>query len=150
MVWDSRFTDSRMAEICPGGRGKTQKKERHKESGSSSGSEGSQGGTGQYYSQGWGWCSASSGGLFEARKNLLVIVQPSLSYWHFRIQEALKNHRCLVTWPKFAWGFPESSVGKGSTCNAGDPSSILGLGRSSGEGKVTHSNMFGLSLWLSW
>ena len=30
--------------------------------------------------------------------------------------------------------FPHSSVGKESTCNAGDPSSILGLGRSTGEG----------------
>ena len=32
------------------------------------------------------------------------------------------------------WGFPESSVGKESTCNAGDPSSIPGSGRSPGEG----------------
>ena len=31
-------------------------------------------------------------------------------------------------------GFPDSSVGKESTCNAGDPGSIPGLGRSSGEG----------------
>ena len=31
-------------------------------------------------------------------------------------------------------GFPHSSVGKESTCNAEDPSSIPGLGRSSGEG----------------
>ena len=30
--------------------------------------------------------------------------------------------------------FPDSSVGKESTCNAGDPDSIPGLGRSSGEG----------------
>jgi len=32
-------------------------------------------------------------------------------------------------------GFPDSSVGKESTCNAGDPGSIPGLGRSTGEGK---------------
>ena len=31
-------------------------------------------------------------------------------------------------------GFPDSSVGKESTCNAGDPGSIPGLGRSAGEG----------------
>ena len=31
-------------------------------------------------------------------------------------------------------GFPGSSVGKESTCNAGDPSSIPGSGRSPGEG----------------
>ena len=31
-------------------------------------------------------------------------------------------------------GFPDSSVGKESACNAGDPDSIPGLGRSPGEG----------------
>ena len=31
------------------------------------------------------------------------------------------------------WGFPDSSVGKESACNARDPSSIPGLGRSAGE-----------------
>ena len=31
-------------------------------------------------------------------------------------------------------GFPGSSAGKESTCNAGDPSSIPGLGQSPGEG----------------
>ena len=39
--------------------------------------------------------------------------------------------------------FPDSSVGKASACNAGDPSSIPGLGRS-------HSSILGLPLWLSW
>ena len=34
----------------------------------------------------------------------------------------------------FISGFPGSSVGKESTCNAGDPSSIPGSGRSPGEG----------------
>ena len=31
-------------------------------------------------------------------------------------------------------GFADSSDGKESTCNAGDPGSILGLGRFAGEG----------------
>ena len=31
-------------------------------------------------------------------------------------------------------GFPDSSVGKESTCNAGDPGWIPGSGRSAGEG----------------
>ena len=31
-------------------------------------------------------------------------------------------------------GFPDSSVGKESACNAGDPVSIPGSGRSAGEG----------------
>ena len=33
-----------------------------------------------------------------------------------------------------AMGFPDSSVGKESACNAGDPGLIPGWGRSSGEG----------------
>ena len=33
-----------------------------------------------------------------------------------------------------AIGFPDSSVGKESACNAGDPSLIPGSGRSAGEG----------------
>ena len=40
-------------------------------------------------------------------------------------------------------GFPHSSVGKESTCNAGDPSSIPGVGRSAGEG-------IGFPLQYSW
>ena len=39
-------------------------------------------------------------------------------------------------------GFPDSSVGKESACNAGEPSSIPGLGRSPGEGNsYTHSSI---------
>ena len=34
----------------------------------------------------------------------------------------------------FSRGLTDSSVGKESACNAGDPSSIPGLGRSPGEG----------------
>ena len=33
-----------------------------------------------------------------------------------------------------SWGFPHSSVGKESTCNAGDPSSVPESGSSPGEG----------------
>ena len=40
----------------------------------------------------------------------------------------LKNKRRVL------WGFPCSSAGKESACNAGDPSSIPGLGRSAWEG----------------
>ena len=34
----------------------------------------------------------------------------------------------------YTQGFPDSSVGKESACNAGDPGLIPGLGRSPGEG----------------
>ena len=40
-------------------------------------------------------------------------------------------------------GFPDSSVGKESACNAGDPGSIPGLGRSPGKG-------IGYTLQCSW
>ena len=36
--------------------------------------------------------------------------------------------------PPEPWGFPDSSVGKESTCNAGNPGSIPRLGRSAGDG----------------
>ena len=39
--------------------------------------------------------------------------------------------------------FPDSSVGKESTCNAGNLTSIPGLGRSAGE-------EIGYPLWYSW
>ena len=35
------------------------------------------------------------------------------------------------------WGFPDGSNGKESTCNAGDPCLIPGLGRVPGEGHVS-------------
>ena len=38
------------------------------------------------------------------------------------------------TWLSNLQGFPESSVGKESACNAGDPGLFPGLGRSAGEG----------------
>ena len=43
----------------------------------------------------------------------------------------------------YIWGFPGSSAGKESTCNAGDPGSIPGLGRSPGE-------VMGYALQYSW
>ena len=43
-----------------------------------------------------------------------------------------------ATWVRMrltgSWGFPDSSVGKESSCNAGDHGSIPGSGRSAGEG----------------
>ena len=43
----------------------------------------------------------------------------------------------------YVWGFPGSSAGKESACNAGDPSLIPGSGRSTGEG-------IGYGLQYSW
>ena len=43
-------------------------------------------------------------------------------------------------------GFPGSSAGKESSCNAEDPGSISGLGRSTGEGTSYLLQYFGASL----
>jgi len=39
---------------------------------------------------------------------------------------------------------PDSSVGKESTCKAGEPGLIPGSGRSPGEGDTTYSSILGL------
>ena len=49
--------------------------------------------------------------------------------YEFHIIKYTQIQKCL----HICMGFPVSSVGKESTCNAGDPSSIPGLGRSPGE-----------------
>ena len=47
--------------------------------------------------------------------------------------------------------FPDSSAGKESACNLGDPGSIPGLGRSAGEGRCyLLPSILGLPRWLSW
>ena len=84
-------------------------------------------------------------------------------YPFVKISSSMKDNSCLLY---------ISSVGKESTCNAGDPGSIPGPGRSAGEGKdyplqytglensmdyiedllekAAHSSILGLPLWLSW
>ena len=46
--------------------------------------------------------------------------------------------------------FPNSSVGKESACNTGNPVRFLGLEGSLEKGVVTHSRVLRLPLWLSW
>ena len=46
----------------------------------------------------------------------------------------INMNNLILRWGLFLWGFPDSSVGKESACNAGDHSSIPGSGRSAGEG----------------
>ena len=45
---------------------------------------------------------------------------------------------------------PGGSAGKESTCSAGDPSSIPGLGRSAEEGIGYPTSILGFPLWLRW
>ena len=46
--------------------------------------------------------------------------------------------------------FLDNSVGKESTCNAGDPGWIPWPGRSLEKGQATHSSILGFPLWLRW
>ena len=71
---------------------------------------------------------------------MLVPIQGNLLYvnpapscvidFNNKVWESVKFGSQYVTY----WEFPGSSVGKESACNAGDPSSILGSGRSGGAG----------------
>ena len=59
----------------------------------------------------------------EARLWSQELFQPSFPFLNLKVDSFSHD-----------WGFPDSSVGKESACNAGDLGSIPGLGRSAGEG----------------
>ena len=57
--------------------------------------------------------------------------------WRAAIHGVAKSRTQLSNWTELNYlllGFPDSSFGKESTCNVGDPSSIPGLGRFPAEG----------------
>ena len=62
------------------------------------------------------WCVPS---VLKDNPHKLLLLYYHSSFWH----------------SGYKYGFPDSSVGKESTCNVGDLGSILGLERSPGEGK---------------
>ena len=57
------------------------------------------------------------------------------SYCFASRESAKLSHSAIYQLYSLRQGFPGGSVGKESACNAGDPGSIPGLGRSPGEGK---------------
>ena len=57
---------------------------------------------------------------------------PKRCLFHYRRLECKSRKSVELAIVKM--GFPGSSAGKESACNAGDPGSIPGLGRSAGEG----------------
>ena len=62
-------------------------------------------------------------------------MSPALAGGFFTTEPPEKpQQHTLNICPPLTWSFPDSSVGKESACNAGDPGSIPGLGRSTGEG----------------
>ena len=50
------------------------------------------------------------------------------------IQSEVRKKKINIIINADIWGFPDSTIGKESACNAGDPGLIPGLGRSPGEG----------------
>ena len=104
---------------------------------------------------GWtGWISLQSKGLSKVFSNTTVpkdqffsaqlsLYSPTLTsihdYWkksYFRIISPMDRGtgRLQSIGLQRVEGFPGSSIGKESTCNAGDPGFIIGSGRSAGEG----------------
>ena len=59
---------------------------------------------------------------------------PSISELLFLLRVVNLSTMLVTNMLAIYWGFPRSSVGKESTCNAGDLGLIPGLGRSPGEG----------------
>ena len=64
----------------------------------------------------------------------------SISLTHFVVQQNIIH----VLFESICPGFPGRSDGKETTCNAGDPGLIPGLGRFPGEGKGYLLQDFGL------
>ena len=64
-----------------------------------------------------------------------LVLFAALIWSHF-LPVGQYSHFLYLPWclRKLPGGFPDNSVGKESTCNAGDSGSIPGLGRSAGEG----------------
>ena len=78
-----------------------------------------------------------------------VLVSSVTKIWNDRLKVSNNrqlNYNSITTQADISF----SSVSKESTCNAGDPSSIPGLGRSTEEGIGAHSSIVGHALWLSW
>ena len=79
---------------------------------------------------------ALSGGGVGGRASP-VFTRPSSPWVHLHISKSLCKDASRWIWgpPDPNMGFPGGSDGKESTCNAGDPGSIPGSGRSPEEGK---------------
>ena len=68
-----------------------------------------------------------SGGTSPAETLILDWETVGVSCWSHPVFHA------VLLGPSQFWGFPDGSVGKESTCKAGDPGSVPGSGRSTGE-----------------
>ena len=79
--------------------------------------------------------------IFLKRSLVIPLLLFSSSFMHCLLKKTLSSLLAILWNSAFNWmylslssGFPGGSDGKESTCNAGDPGLIPGLGRSPGEG----------------
>ena len=63
-----------------------------------------------------------------------ICVQVFMGSCVFCFHGYISRSKVAILFKTYTLVFPDSSVGKESTCNAGDPGSIPGSGRSPGEG----------------
>ena len=93
----------------------------------------------------WTWVWASSGRWWRTRQPGVL---QSMESQKSDTTEQLNGNKVSVF--HISIGYSESSVGKESACNPGDPGSIPGSGRSSGE-RIGYPLQYSwASLWLSW
>ena len=76
------------------------------------------------------WTSVKEGRLKGNEKSILILV-----IWGNSVQLCFFYSSLIYLWElDIPWGFPQSSAGKKSIFNAGNPGLIPGSGRSPGEG----------------
>ena len=88
---------------------------------------------------GYNLCHKTSGVVFMPRELMPLYFEASSAFWGSPEPVLFLGPSRKTLWENFYLkvpedlGFPGSSDGKESACNAGDPGSILGVGRSPGE-----------------
>ena len=102
------------------------------------------------------WCHFSSTSHLIQRYIFLMCSYDNINTYpkvKFYIESPYTNHlvsRIIFNSVCFMMGFPYGSVGKESDCNAGDPGSIPGLGRSPAEAKGSPLHYSGLENSMGW
>ena len=92
----------------------------------------------QDHSEGWVWVPCQAWGTVDGIW-LIPRKDPQVRVW-LKGLRPLNRERHLKLSAVILASFPGGSDDKASACNAGDPGSVPGSGRSPGEGNATHSS----------
>ena len=87
--------------------------------------------------------------LYKGRKSCHILKMDEPSGYYTKWKKAITHTQRQILYDSTHMGFPDGSVGKESTCKAGDPGSVPGLGRPPGEGKGHPLQYSWASLWLN-